>query len=87
MIVANGKNRLSLEEWKQRPEFHEMLASAKLLSGAIRYSDREFNYLDKKIDEVGKKTFRKFFDTLLLAMAPRHRKILKTQRIGKKLQV
>lgn len=85
MIVANGKNRLELEEWRQRPEFHEMLASAKLLSGAIRYSDPEFSYLDKKIDKVGKKAFSKFFDTLLLSMAPRHRKALKTERIGKKL--
>ncbi len=81
LIVAQGKNAISLEELKQRREFHELTASAKFLNGEIKYTDQELDYLEEKVKQIGKKKVREFFmGRILTQFQPRHLNFLKTQK-------
>jgi|GEM_PF-4381333 len=81
IIVAQGRNAFLIDDLDKRPEFHELLASAKFLNGEIRYIKKELAYLEKKIKSIGKKPVRNFFfNRILSPFQPKNLNYLKGQK-------
>lgn len=84
-VVMQGQNRYESNELQNNPKFHSLIASAKVINGEVKYTEKEEEYLLSQLTPGLDWTFYEYFKTVVLGLHERRAKLFDQTSLATKL--